>query len=148
MKNIEILEMLTFYQRQIDKVTSKRILDYYKKKFNGLLKNLNRYSIKYDYETPQDVINLMIKDFEAPKDFATITCKKREYVIPRQQAIALSYHIFSDWSLRQLAAYFGNKNHATILHSKKTVKNICETDKKYRAEFEKMQKYFLGSVEI
>lgn len=150
MKNIEILEKLTFCQNQIEKVKNERVLIYYQKKFNNLVSELKYYPIKYHYSSPQQIIDLMIEKLDLPKDFATSKKRNRDnYVFPRQKAMTLCRHVFKkNRSLGNIGAYFNGKDHATIWHSIKTVKQLCETDKNYRNEFYKLQILVLGSIEI
>ena len=57
--------------------------------FNNILKSLKK-RVKYIYDSPQDVIDVMIKAFRLKKDFATKKTRYREdYVLPRQIAVVI-----------------------------------------------------------
>ena len=149
MKNHDTLKRMLFYEQQIVHVTNRSVQEYYRKKFNSLLKEIERYSVKYDYESPQDIINLMVKEFGYPKDYATSRRRYRDdYVFPRHMTMKICRHIFKHKSLTYIGQFFSNGDHATILHALKTVSNLCDTDKEYATRFNKIQKYFLGNIEI
>lgn len=64
--------------------------------------------------------------------------RKREIVVPRQ-ILMYYYNVFERMSLSDTGALFG-KDHATVLHAKKSVKNMTETDKMYK---KKLYNFFL-----
>lgn len=87
----------------------------------------------------KEVINLIqitIEDYyDLERNSTHIKTRKREIVKARQ----LIYWFLCEYkigSLSFIGKAIGNKDHATVLNSKKVVNNLCETDKKYRAEFE------------
>ena len=61
--------------------------------------------------------------------------RKREIVQVRQIAHFFaketSDHFKLSWSLADIGKKIGGKNHATVLHSIKTVKNVCDTDRAF-----------------
>lgn len=59
---------------------------------------------------------------------------KREYVIIRQVSMTI-LHLKHKLQLTKLAAYFGGKNHATCIHSMKTVRNLLQTDFDFRRDY-------------
>lgn len=54
--------------------------------------------------------------------------RKREYVQTRQIAMFLSKNLTKE-SLANIGRNIGDKDHATVLHACKTVKNLIDTDK-------------------
>ena len=58
--------------------------------------------------------------------------RKKEYVWARQAVFNKLYR--AGWSNRRLQEEFG-KNHATIIHSRKTHSNLLEVDKEYQRLF-------------
>jgi len=54
--------------------------------------------------------------------------RKRDIVEPRQVAQCLATE-FTTLSLTDIGLRIGLKDHATVLHAKRTVGNLCETDK-------------------
>lgn len=58
---------------------------------------------------------------------------KRKVVTPRQIYIYCLY-VFTDLTLKQIAALVGKKDHTTIIYSVRVVKDICCTNQDYRKE--------------
>ncbi len=46
-------------------------------------------------------------------------------------------------SLKEIGKRIGNRDHSTVLHSCRTVSNLLETDKKYKAMFEEIINEFV-----
>lgn len=65
--------------------------------------------------------------------------RKQEYVIHRHLAMYLTFNQF-DVSYANVGKYF-NKDHATVIHAVKMVKNALEVDKKYPEYFAKVVTY-------
>jgi chromosomal replication initiation ATPase DnaA len=63
--------------------------------------------------------------------------RKREIVVTRQ-LIMYFVHQFTKLSLAKNGALVG-KNHATVLHAIKTITNLAETDKQFRAKLERIK---------
>jgi hypothetical protein len=61
--------------------------------------------------------------------------RKREIVQARQIAMVMCEK-YTDYSQVVIGHYIGGKDHATVNHAKKTVANLCETDKSYRLWFD------------
>jgi len=59
--------------------------------------------------------------------------RKREIVQARQIAMTIAKEISDEygyhWSLASIGWNIGNKDHATVLHSRKTVNNLCDTNR-------------------
>ena len=45
----------------------------------------------------------------------------------------------TDFSTAKIGTLIGNKDHATVLHACKTIKQLKEVDKSFRAEIEEIQ---------
>ena len=60
--------------------------------------------------------------------------RKREYVESRQLFLTMM-HNHTKRSLASIGSIVG-KDHATVLHSVKTINNLCDTDKKFREMYE------------
>jgi len=65
--------------------------------------------------------------------------RKREIVQARQIAMYFSKSL-TKASLSTIGSVIGNKDHATVLHACKTVNNLMETDKRFKAQVEDIQK--------
>lgn len=113
--------------------------------YRKILKELSIISVNPKFDNINSTIEEMQIVYDAPENFATLKSRKRKYVVPRQKCMFICKYLFPSMTLAEIGEYF-NKDHATVLHSAKTVKNLIDTDFKYREEMRKMQKYFLGRV--
>ena len=65
--------------------------------------------------------------------------KKREMVQARQLAMHFSKK-FTKLSLAMIGQQCGGRDHATVIHALKTVSNLLETDKQFRALANEIEK--------
>ena len=120
-----------------------------KKEFNRILLSLRKPLVKnkFEYDTPQDIIDFMIVKCNIKEDFAINKSRKRDdYAYPRHIARTILRHVFKNETLNSIGCYFSNSDHATVLHSVKTVKNLCETDKEFKEMFNDIQIKILGDI--
>ena len=75
--------------------------------------------------------------------------RKREYVQTRQIAMFLSKSLTKE-SLANIGRNIGDKDHATVLHACKTIKNLIDTDKQVFIDVMEIEKlcYFYVPFEI
>lgn len=100
---------------------------------NKLVKNTKReLSIEYISKVICDYYNL-------PVDILQQKTRKREIVQPRQIAMYFSKSL-TNLSLSSIGSQLGNKNHATVLHSYKTVQDLIETNKDFRRSIDEIEK--------
>lgn len=86
--------------------------------------------------------NLTIEDlvcdyFNVPKEMIEVKTRKRE-VVQARQVCHFFYKSFTDKSLASIGALVGSKDHATVLHSVKTVNNLIDTDVRFRKQIEEL----------
>ncbi len=86
-----------------------------------------------------DEIDRAVTHVLGVSDFREKT-RKREVVEARQIAMYF-YKKRTRLSLAQIGMQLGNKDHATVLHACKTVKNLSESDKDFATKFEDVQEY-------
>ena len=73
----------------------------------------------------------------APEEVKKVTRKR--YILNTRQ---LAMHFAKKYQLASLAKIgmrYGDKDHATVLHADKTIKNLCETDKLFRQEYDSIE---------
>lgn len=73
----------------------------------------------------------------APEEVKKVTRKR--YILNTRQ---LAMHFAKKYQLASLARIgmeYGMKDHATVLHADKTIKNLCETDKIFRQEYDSIE---------
>jgi chromosomal replication initiator protein len=87
-----------------------------------------------------DYIQKVVCDyFEMPVDVLRSKTRKREVVQARQIAMYFAKTLTKS-SLTSIGTSIGGKDHATVLHSCKTVNNLIETDKRFRSFIDEIEK--------
>ncbi len=102
---------------------------------------------KFVRNTPREITveyiqKMVCEYFGIPIEKIHSSTRKREIVQARQLAMYFSKN-FTKSSLASIGSKCGNKDHATVLHACKTVKNLADTDKgfkKYVDDLENMIK--------
>lgn len=127
----------------------------------GIIVSIMAHSLVYnkeiDLSLARRVIGQAIKKIEAKKitvnaiesvvcDFYNIKSelihtpsRKRQIVQARQVTMYLS-KAYTEMSLAQIGSLIGKKNHATVLHACRTVKEQMEVDKVFREEIAEIEK--------
>jgi chromosomal replication initiator protein len=75
--------------------------------------------------------------FNIPLDKINSSTRKREIVQARQLAMFFSKS-YTKHSLASIGSKLGKKDHATVLHACKTVKNLCDTDRDFKKSFDEI----------
>ncbi|MBI9052486.1 MAG: hypothetical protein JEY96_01630 [Bacteroidales bacterium] len=101
---------------------------------------------KLDSTITTNHIKLLVAEFHGIRSFLIdYKDRKREIVKPRQQAHYFAKLLTKD-SLATIGLVIGEKDHATVLHSIKTVNNLKDTDAKYRQELELLEKFIYRNI--
>ena len=79
------------------------------------------------------IVQIVCEAFGQPKDLVLSKCRKREYVMPKQ-VIQVCLKRCTKMSLTEIGLFAGEVDHVTVMHSIRTVNNLMETDKEYRAK--------------
>lgn len=73
-------------------------------------------------------------------ELITGTCRKREFVVPRQMLMTfIDQRRF--YTKKKIGNYFSGKDHTTVVHSVRTVKDLCDTNEDYRISYERLTDY-------
>lgn len=83
------------------------------------------------------------------KNYHSRKTRKREIVFARQVAMYLIKRHTKKLSLKQIGKHFGDKDHATVLHGIKTIKNLMEFDRTIKNtvnEIDKVVKFKSNTV--
>ena len=114
------------FKRRVNRL--KLILSELVDQFNTTLMNIqlikDEYNGSYNFFELEQVV---CKWWGVPRELVRSKSRKRELVIPRQLLMACE-KVFTTKSLSAIGEYFSNKDHATVLHAKKCVRN-CLTSK-------------------
>jgi chromosomal replication initiator protein len=91
-------------------------------------------------EVSIDYIQKVVCDyFDLPIDLMKSKTRKREVVQARQIAMYFSKSMTKS-SLATIGMHCGGKDHATVLHACRTVNNLMDTDKRFRAYIDELEK--------
>jgi chromosomal replication initiation ATPase DnaA len=99
---------------------------------------IKRFRAKPEY-TPEYFKNITCTFFNIPVELMDSPTRKREIVQARQIAMFISKHRTKQ-SLAQIGLEIGDKDHATVLHACKTIQNLLDTDRRFRAQFEDLER--------
>jgi len=69
--------------------------------------------------------------------------RSRSLARPRQMAMALSKEL-TEHSLPEIGKAFGGRDHTTVLHACRTIRDLCAADGKLRADWDKLQHGLTG----
>ena len=76
-----------------------------------------------------EILKMVCEHQGLPMEKVLNKTRKREYVFCRQLAMTICYNARIE-SLAEIGSIIGGKDHATVLHAKKTIGNLCDTDRK------------------
>jgi chromosomal replication initiator protein len=88
--------------------------------------------------TIDDIITKVCAHYQIEEAAIHTKTRKREVVQVRQLAMYLAKK-YTDASSSKIGQYIGKKDHATVLHACKMVKDQVEVDKAYKAEVEEIE---------
>lgn len=108
-------------------------LDLAKQMIDKFVKNTAR-------EVSIDYIQKVVCDyFDLPIELLKSKTRKREVVQARQIAMYFAKSMTKS-SLATIGMHCGGKDHATVLHACRTVNNLMDTDKRFRAYIDELEK--------
>jgi chromosomal replication initiator protein len=123
---ISVLAQASLNKKEITLDLAKQIID-------NFIKNTNKeISIDYIQKIVSEYFGLSIEQMNS-------NTRKRNIVQARQLAMFFSKEM-TKASLTAIGLQCGNKDHATVLHACKTVKNLSETDKVFKGYVEDLEK--------
>lgn len=122
---ISLMAHATIYNREVDLDLAQRIVR----------KATNKESKPVTVDT---ILAVVCKHFGLETSAIHTKSRKREVVQARQIAMYLA-KTNTDLSAAKIGAMIGNKDHATVLHACKTVREQRDVDKAFRAEMDEIQ---------
>ncbi len=101
---------------------------------------LKGYISLYQKEiTIEQIIDIVCREMNVDKERLNSSERTREVAIARQLAMFLAKQ-HTKMPLTAIGAAIGGRNHATVLHSCKTISNLMDTDKSFRLQVEAIEK--------
>jgi chromosomal replication initiator protein len=123
---ISVLAQASLNKKEISIELTRQIVD-------NFIKNSNKeISIDYIQKVVSQYFGLSVEEMNSKT-------RKRNIVQARQLAMFFSKE-HTRASLTTIGLQCGNKDHATVLHACKTVKNLLETDKEFRTYYDDLDR--------
>ncbi|HUH18044.1 MAG TPA: chromosomal replication initiator protein DnaA [Albibacterium sp.] len=123
---VSLLAQSTLNKKEID-------LDLAKSMLKNFIKNSHKeISIEY-------IQKLVCDYFEVPVEMVKSKTRKREIVQARQISMYLAKS-YTKTSLKSIGAFFGGRDHSTVIYACQTVVDLIETDKKFKSYVQDIQK--------
>jgi chromosomal replication initiator protein len=88
--------------------------------------------------TVEQILQKVCEFYGIDKNVLQSKTRKREIVLARQVAMYFSKN-FTSSSLSSIGAVIGGRDHATVLHSCKTVKNLLETNTEFKHQLKEIE---------
>ncbi|NDV68167.1 chromosomal replication initiator protein DnaA [Dysgonomonas sp. 25] len=124
---VSIMAHSLVYDREIDMALARRVID-------QAIKKIEKKKITVD--TIQDTV---CEYYNLKPELIHTASRKRQIVQARQITMYLSKQ-YTEMSLAQIGSLIGKKNHATVLHACRMVKEQMEVDKLFRDEISEIEK--------
>lgn len=123
---IQLIAQATLNQRKIDMILAKEVVQ--------------RFTSKDSKEITIDLIKEMVADhFNIDVDKLGSKTRKQNIALARHISIYFSKELTNN-SLKSIGSYFGGRDHSTILHSCRTVKDRMDTDRHFKDTVSNLEK--------
>jgi hypothetical protein len=110
-----------------------------KVKGTGLAEMIMMSNSAHNMRLVDYIIKLVSKYYNIDSELLKTKTRKREICFPRQAAMYLIKEN-TNLSLTHIGGLFNGKDHATVLHAKRTVANLMQSDKTIGVDLKKLQK--------
>ena len=107
----------------------------------------NAAKVSYEEITIEHIIEVVCAEMNIDRERMSSSERTREVAIARQLAMFLAKK-HTKQPLTNIGAAIGGRNHATVLHSCKTISNLMDTEKLFRQQVEQIEKSLLIIVKI
>lgn len=120
-----ILAYSTIYSREVDMELARKVIQ---KTTNFTPRTI----------TIEDILRMVCKYYKVEVEYVNTKSRKREVVQVRQIAMYLAKK-FVDASSSKIGQSIGNRDHATVLHACKIVKDQMDVDKQFKCEIDEIE---------
>lgn len=110
-----------------------------KVKGTGLAEMIMMSNSAHNMRLVDYIVKLVSKYYNIESELLKTKTRKREICFPRQAAMYLIKEN-TNLSLTHIGGLFNGKDHATVLHAKRTVANLMQSDKTIGLDLKKLQK--------
>lgn len=123
---VSIMAHSLVYNKEIDLALARRVID-------QAIKKIEKKKITIDL-----IQDIVCNFYNIKPDLIHTASRKREIVQARQVTMYLSKQ-YTEMPFAQIGNLIGKKNHATVLHACRTVKEQMEVDKSFRDEISEIE---------
>lgn len=97
---------------------------------------------EFERPAPDDIIRIVSKMFGVPVEDVISTSRKRDFVEPRQFAMALCRAFCNPalWSLKKIGNKFSGRDHSTVIYAIETVEDLKATNKTFKVVYDSLLK--------
>lgn len=99
----------------------------------------------FDYN-PQDVIRDVSLYFKIDEKMIRTRSRERWIAQPRQVAMYFIQEIFPGITLNEIGQMFGGHNHATVIHARKVVSNLNDTNRKFCYQLKELKEIIKSHI--
>ncbi|MFR9165145.1 MAG: chromosomal replication initiator protein DnaA [Dysgonomonas sp.] len=124
---VSLMAHSVIYNKEVDLPLARRVI-------GQAIKKIEKKKITID-----NIADTVCQYFNIKPELIHTLSRKREIVQARQVTMYLSKQ-YTEMSLAQIGTIIGKKNHATVLHACKMVKDQIEVDKSFRNEIAEIEK--------
>ena len=108
--------------------------------FNSKEGKINNLNIS-DYEA---IIRHVSDFFRIPVEQVKSDCRKKEIMVPRQISMHILYK-HTAATLKKIGYMFG-RDHSSAIHSRDTVEDLIDTDKRYHKKYRECFAYVVSKI--
>ncbi|WP_185152968.1 chromosomal replication initiator protein DnaA [Dysgonomonas sp. 216] len=124
---VSLMAHSVIYSKDIDLSLAKRVI-------GQAIKKIEKKKLTIDI-----IADVVCQHYNIKNELIHTSSRKREIVQARQVTMYLSKQ-YTEMSLTQIGTVIGKKNHATVLHACKIVKDQIEVDKSFRNDIAEIEK--------
>ena len=124
---VSLMAHSVIYNKEVDLLLAKRVI-------GQAIRKIEKKKITVD-----NITEVVCKYFNIKSELIHTASRKREIVQARQVTMYLSKQ-HTEMSLSQIGTIIGKKNHATVLHACRIVKDQIEVDKSFRNDIAEIEK--------
>lgn len=124
---VSLMAHSVIYNKEVDLPLARRVI-------GQAIKKIEKKKLTID-----NIAEIVCKHFNIKNELIHTASRKREIVQARQVTMYLSKQ-YTELSLAQIGAVIGKKNHATVLHACRIVKDQIQVDKSFRGEIDEIEK--------
>lgn len=124
---VSLMAHSVIYNKEVDLSLAKRVI-------GQAIKKIEKKKLTID-----SISEIVCKHFNIKSELIHTASRKREIVQARQVTMYLSKQ-YTEMSLSQIGTIIGKKNHATVLHACRIVRDQIEVDKSFRNDIAEIEK--------